>query len=198
MEKKEISLKRPEDLEEDDKLRWIWTQFPLPQPVVIVSTSNSGGMENASPKSAIMPFLNEPDMIAFMCKTSHDTFKNIAETNEFTVNIPGIDLMPHVMKMGTPLPRGESEIDFVGLTSLKGMKNKCPLIRECNVHTECSLEWYKEVGPRDDVFIVGRMKNVIINDNLAGLNCSDRIKIINSFVIWPDGYSTISKANNLK
>jgi flavin reductase (DIM6/NTAB) family NADH-FMN oxidoreductase RutF len=198
MSKKEISLKRPEEVPEDAKLRWPWTQFPLPTPLVIVTTVDEGGKGNAAPKNAIMPFLNEPDMVAFMCKMSHDTAKNILETNEFTISIPSIGIMKQVMGMGAPLPRGKNEIEHVGLTSEKGIQNNAPLVKECKVHTECKLEWYKEIGLRDDVLFVGKMRNIIMDEELIGLPCSKRIEMLKMIIIWPDGFSAIEKSNDFR
>ena len=198
MSKKELSLERPKEMPEDAKLRWPWTQFPLPTPLVVVTSVDQDGRKNGAPKNAIMPFLNEPDMVAFMCKMSHDTAKNILETEEFTVNIPSIDIMRQIMGMGAPLPRGTNEIEHVGLTSHQGIKNQAPLIKECKIHTECKLEWYKEFGPRDDVFIVGRMLNIIMDEELMDLPCSKRIEMLKMMVIWPDGFTVVDKANDFR
>jgi len=187
-----IPLVAPNDVPEDYRHRWIWTKFALVTPVVVVTTMDSGGKENAAPKNCIMPCSNDPHMLAFTCNMAHDTMKNIIDTGEFVVNIPGQDIFKQVMKMGAPLPRGISEIEFAELTSLPSESVKPPRIAECRAHAECVLEWYKETGK--GVIVVGNVVAASANEDLYQSQLEDRLSFLRPIVCWPDGFASVTEA----
>lgn len=180
--------------------RQFWTNFPIVGGIVVVTTVDSIGRENAAPKNWCIPFSYDPPMILFSCDMKHDTAKNILETKEFVVNIPGEELFMKVIMMDKALPHGESEIKFANLTSLPSKKVKPPIIKECRAHAECKLEWYKELGPSIDsgtsVLIAGRIISSSIDNDLIDLDCETRQAKIKQMVAWPDGFATIIKAKN--
>jgi len=187
-----IPLVAPSDVPEDYRHRWIWTKFALVTPVVVVSTVDAEGKENAAPKNCVMPCSNEPHMLAFTCNMAHDTMKNIIDTGEFVVNIPGQDIFKQVMKMGAPLPRGVSEIKFAELTSLPSEVVQPPRIAECRAHAECVLEWYKETGK--GVIVVGKVVAASADEDLYKAPLEDRLTFLRPIVCWPDGFASVTEA----
>lgn len=191
MEKNNVSLVQLKD----KKPRWFWTQFALPEPIVLVTTVDKEGRENAAPKSWIMPCgSSDLPMLAFGCDMSHDTAKNIMETKEFVVNIPSIDIIRQVMVCDEPLPRGKSEIKKAGLTSIPSEKVNPPRIKECKAHAECKLEWYKVFD--SSVMFVGKIVAASVDEDISNADCATRQAKMKIMICWPDGLTTITSARN--
>lgn len=180
--------------------RWVWTQFPLVGGIVVITTVDREGRENAAPKNWCIPCAYKPPMLLFICDTRHDTAKNIMDTGEFVANIPSEDIFMKVIKMDKTLPRGKSEIKYAELASIPSEKVKPPRIKECRAHAECVLEWYKELGPTVDdgtaVVFVGRVVAASADEDLLGVDCETRQANLKQMVAWPDGFSMIVKAKN--
>lgn len=186
-----IPLVAPDDIPDDYRHRWIWTKFALVTPVVVVTTVDAEGRENAAPKNCIMPCSNEPHMLAFTCNMAHDTMKNIIDTREFVINLPSLDIFKQVLKMGAPLPRGESEIKFAELTSISSEVVKPPRIAQCTAHAECLLEWYKETG--NEVIVVGRVVAASADEHLYGASFEERLEYLSPILCWPDGFASLGE-----
>lgn len=135
-----------------------------PMPVILVSTLH-GDVKNAAPYAWHMPISMDPPLLGVAIRNIRDTYKNILDTGEFVVCVPGKDLVPRIKESAKAFPRDVSEFDEVGFTPLKSREVKPFGIKECLTNIECRLEWYKEAGDHD--VVVGRVVNVIVNEKLA-------------------------------
>lgn len=183
-----------------DQKRWFWTQFPLIGGIVVITTVDSEGRENAAPKNWCIPASYKPPMLLFICDTQHDTAKNIIDTGEFVVNIPSEDIFMKVIMMDKSLPRGESELKYADLTPIPSEKVKPPRIKECRAHAECILEWYKELGPSvnngSSIIIMGKVVAASADEDILDVDCETRQAKLKQMIAWPDGFATIVKARN--
>ncbi len=134
-----------------------------PRPAIIVTTVNKKGEVNAAPFSFTMPVSMDPPLVAFASVTTHDTYKNIAEVDEFGVNIPNEDILKELWITGEKFPYGVNEMEKAGLTSKPSKKISPPGIEECIACIECKVHWIKNAGDHD--IIVGEALNVSIQEN---------------------------------
>lgn len=139
-----------------------WYKVLAPRPVVLVSTVNAKGISNAAPFSFVMPCSTEPPLIAFASDPEHHTVKNILETKDFVVNIPGRKLLKQLWICAEDFPYGVSEIKKANLTEEKSVNIKSPKIKECFAHFECKL--FKQYRAGDHSLIVGKVLRADISD----------------------------------
>jgi flavin reductase (DIM6/NTAB) family NADH-FMN oxidoreductase RutF len=142
------------DFEEAQKL------FP-PRVVVLISTVDKDGNENVAPHCEFVKMYEENRFLVAIEKT-HDTYKNIKETNEFVVALPPIGIAESISICGGSYDRGVSEFEKSNLTPIKGEKVSAPLVKECLSNFECKL--FKEID-------YGGKCNLIIGEVIAS-HCS--------------------------
>jgi len=147
-----------------------------PRPTIIVTTINKKGEVNAAPFSFTMPVSVNPPLMAFASVTSHDTYKNITEIDEFVVNIPNENILKELWVTGEKFPYGVNEIEKANLTSKTSKKVSPPGIEECIACIECKVHWIKNSGDHD--IIVGEVLNVSIQENILkdGLLDVEKVK----------------------
>lgn len=133
-----------------------------PRVTVLASTVDSKGRVNAAPFSFAMPISMEPPLLALGLNPENDTIANIKETKEFVVNIPPAEILEKVLNCSEHFPRGVSELEKTGLTTLKSNKVKPPRVKECLAWFECKLEFLKEAG--DHMLVVGRVVDAEVKD----------------------------------
>ncbi len=147
-----------------------------PRPTIIVTTINKNGEINAAPFSFTMPVSMDPPLISFASVPSHHTYKNIMETEEFVVNIPGANILEQLWITGEKFPPGVNEIEKANLTQTDSLKVTPPKIKECVAAIECKVHWIKKAGDHD--IIVGEVLHVGIKDNILkeGLLDVEKVK----------------------
>lgn len=159
------------DLEVENAYRLL-----APRPTIIVTTVNLKGQVNAAPFSFTMPVSMVPPLIAFASILSHHTYKNIEETQQFVINIPGEDILEKLWITGEKFPPGVNELEKAGLTPLSSDLVKPPSIAECTAHLECEVKWIKKAG--DHQIIVGEVLKVHADKNALkdGLLNAEQVK----------------------
>ena len=134
-----------------------------PLPVVLVSTLN-GDVKNLAPYGMDMPISFDPPLYAIGVNEKRDTYKNIKETGEFVVAVPGPELISAINTAAESFPRDVSEFEKTGLTPVESSIVKPSRVKECQSNFECKLEWMKEAG--DHYVIVGRVVAAWIDDKI--------------------------------
>lgn len=134
-----------------------------PPPVVLVSTLH-GDVKNVAPFGMNMPISFNPPLYAIGVGTTKDTYKNILETKEFVVAVPGPDLVKEINITAKSFPREVSEFEKAGLTPLESEIVKPFGVKECQSNFECTLEWIKQAG--DHYIIVGKVVAASIEDSI--------------------------------
>jgi flavin reductase (DIM6/NTAB) family NADH-FMN oxidoreductase RutF len=141
-----------------------WYKILAPRPVILVSTVNKQGISNAAPFSFVMPVSMEPPLIAFASDPEHDTVRNILQTKNFVVNIPGRKILKQLWICKKEFPYGVSEIKKAKLTEEKSNKVQSPKIKECLAHFECKL--YRKERTGDHLLIIGKVLEASVRDSL--------------------------------
>lgn len=139
-----------------------WYRVLAPRPVVLISTVDLKGVANAAPFSFVMPVSGNPPLIAFASSTNHDTAKNILQTENFVVNIPGSELLQQLWICANDFPAGVSEIERSGLTAERSIKITSPRIAECFAHFECEL--FRQYPEGDHLLIIGKILEADVKD----------------------------------
>ncbi len=141
-----------------------WYKILAPRPVVLISTVNSDGISNAAPFSFVMPVSSKPPIVSFASAAGHDTVKNIKQTKNFVINIPGREMLKQLWTCAKKFDRGVSEIKESGLTEIKSGKVSSPGIAESAARIECSLLEMLDYG--DHAVVMGNVLEVTVKDEL--------------------------------
>jgi len=134
-----------------------------PPPVVLISTLY-GNVKNIAPFGMNMPISSHPPLYAIGVKDTRDTYKNILETEEFVVAVPGPDLIREIDTTAESFSSEVSEFEKAGLTPVASKVVKPFRVKECQSNFECRLAWIKQAG--DHYIIVGRVVAASIDDRI--------------------------------
>ncbi len=125
------------------------------RPVVVVTTLSRDGIPNAAPFSFCTPISFDPPVFSIACQPGHDTWRNIRETGEFVINLPGEDMGGAISVLGRKFPPDVDEIKEAGLTETQSKMVSPPRILEAYGWYECRMVKNFELG--DHIFIAGKV-----------------------------------------
>lgn len=170
----------------------------LAWPTVLVSTMDKEGRANAAPYGCVMPILRPLDLVTIASAHPRDTLKNIRDTKEFILNIPGVELAKETMLCAQPFSPGVNEIKEAGLDEFPGAKVKVPRIAQCLGWIECVLE--EEIVRENFVLIIGKVVYAEVKDESWVNGDFDLSKYQPIYSGWQGKMATLGKAeswNNL-
>ncbi|MGS2745045.1 flavin reductase family protein [Halomonas sp. LS-001] len=110
-----------------------------PRPIGWISSRDAQGRANLAPYSFFNAFNYDPPIIGFSSIAWKDSVKNASETREFTWNLVTRELGDQMNLTSAPLPHGEDEFSFAGLTAVAGRKVNVPRVGESRVAMECKV-----------------------------------------------------------
>ncbi len=82
-----------------------------------------------------------------LVRPSRFSYRNLEETGEFTVNVPGPDMSEAIRDCGTLSGRDTDKFERCRLTPMPGRRVKAPIIDECSIHYECRVVHKNDVQP---------------------------------------------------
>jgi flavin reductase (DIM6/NTAB) family NADH-FMN oxidoreductase RutF len=126
-----------------------------PLHLVLVSCVGKDGKPNVTTVAWAMPTSNDPPLLAISLAPTRHSHKLIAETDEFIVNIPTLEILQAVYACGSLTGRSFDKFKKAGLTPVPGRRVKAPAIRECVAHLECTVEDQFTTG--DHTVFVGKI-----------------------------------------
>lgn len=140
-----------------------------PRPIGWISAMNGRGEVNLSPYSFFNAVGEGPFMVAFSSSGYKDAVAFIDESREFVCNLATWDLREAMNKTSAPLPRGESEFAFAGLTAAPCRLVKPPRVAEAAAALECKwLQTIKlhtlEGAATEQYLVLGQVVGVHIDD----------------------------------
>ena len=146
------------------------TATVTPRPIAWVTTCDAEGLVNAAPYSFFNVVGSAPPtvvlgLLADPERGFKDTARNIRETGEFVVHMVDEPLGEAMVTTSATLPRGESELDNLPLTTLPSEKIAVPRIAEAPVAFECTEHSTIEIG--SNRLVIGVVHFVHIRDGLA-------------------------------
>ncbi|MBC2650657.1 flavin reductase family protein [Novosphingobium flavum] len=134
----------------------------VPRPIAWVTTVDRAGVVNAAPYSFFNAMGDDPPLLVLgLMKDGatggdKDTATNIFATGEFVVNLVCEADAGRMVETSAPVPRGQSEVDYAGLTTAPSSRVKPPRIATAPVSFECVRREMLEIGP-GQVIAVGEI-----------------------------------------
>lgn len=157
-----------------------------PRPIAFVASVDANGNNNLAPFSFFNVFGANPPIVAFSParrgrdNTTKDTYHNIKETGECTVNIVNYNMTHQMVLASSEYPSGVDEFKKAGFTPLKSDLVKVPRVAESPSQMECKLLDiinYGEVAGGGNLIIVEVVKLHVKNDVLGENGKIDPFKI---------------------
>jgi flavin reductase (DIM6/NTAB) family NADH-FMN oxidoreductase RutF len=151
----------------------------VPRPIAFVSTCSPSGQPNLAPFSFFAGVGSNPMTLLF-CPANNadggekDTLRNckpVAEggTGEFVVNIASDRFARQVAGAAEPLPHGESEFEFVGLTPAPSRVVKPARVLESPMSSECRTLQVIRTNPGAPAggnIVLGEVVHVWVDDSI--------------------------------
>lgn len=132
-----------------------------PAPVVLVGVGDKEGkLKNIITVGMFNVFSVRPPIIGIAVTTSRHSYKFLEENDEFTINIPGKELLEQVIACGEKSGADIDKFKLTGLTAVKGKRTKAPRIAECLINIELKKTQSFEVG--DHTWYLGEIKHTDI------------------------------------
>jgi flavin reductase (DIM6/NTAB) family NADH-FMN oxidoreductase RutF len=147
------------------------------KPTMIITTLHASGVLNAGVFGAYTNL--SPTQVGVAIATGSDTYANIIRTGEFTINIPGADIVKTIAVLARPIPQDRSEVEEAGLTSRPGVVIKTPSIAECAAAVEFSFDKELPIGTHN--FVIGQVAGGWIREDC--LDTDGKIDIFKARVI---------------
>lgn len=147
--------------------------FPLPAMLVVSGCGDNaniitvvwGGIVSATP----------PTFGITLYKQRH-SLQLIRETQEFTVNIPSVDMVNETDYCGLVSGKKTNKFIDTGLTAITGSIIATPIIKECHYNLECKVIQEIELG--DWILVLGEIVETHIDENkLVKFGDTSRIDI---------------------
>ncbi|OQB23492.1 MAG: Flavoredoxin [Firmicutes bacterium ADurb.Bin182] len=171
-----------------DKRKW----YPslIPGVVVLVSTCDSEGTPDITPKSWLQMASFEPLVLMFSGTKDNTTEKNIMENKCFCVNF----LDPsNISKANRCIQwHGAERIEKSGFNIVKSNRVNAPLVSDCRAHLECNLYDTKQIGSGFIVF--GEIVAASVWDKVLTAEEKDRYSLLDLIVYLEEG--VFSKTDN--
>jgi flavin reductase (DIM6/NTAB) family NADH-FMN oxidoreductase RutF len=154
----------------------------VPRPIAWVSTRSKAGVDNLAPFSFFNCFGVDPPMVGFApgwksieqsatgtVRIPKDTMANIAETNQFVVNLVSHSIAEQMNATSAPWPLDVSEFTKANLTAIPSQLVTPRAVQESLVSLECKLIEIFQHGNNNLVLgeVIGiRLDPSVITDRL--------------------------------
>ncbi|HUU42967.1 MAG TPA: flavin reductase family protein [Planctomycetota bacterium] len=132
-------------------------------PCMVITTVSARGEVNAA---AFGSYVVISPLVLCAVWPGHETYRNIRETGEFVINVPGRDQLDSIMIVSRDYPEGHNELPEAGLTELPALVVKPPRIAEYKAHVECRYCGEREVGSH--LLVEGEMVAGSCDEGLFG------------------------------
>ena len=151
--------------------------FIATKPTMIITTLHSSQVVNAGVFGAYTNL--SPRHIGVAISFSSHTCRNIKETGEFVVNIPGANLADKLKIIADDIPEETSEVEAAGLSLKKGVSLKTPSIAECAAAVELVFDQDLSMGGHN--FMIGKVTGGWIREDV--LDTDGKIDIFKAQVM---------------
>lgn len=167
----------------------------VPRPIAWVVTISPAGSLNLAPFSYFNGISSHPPivMIAVGARRGErkDTWRNIEQTREFTVNVVVPELVDAMVLSSGEFPPEVDEFKEAGVTPLDSTRIVPPRIAESPVSMECTLEKIVEVA--GSALILGRVVLYHIREDLMVEGSVDPKKLMPVARLGDDYYSHLGE-----
>ncbi len=163
-----------------DRVYGTMIQSVVPRPVAWVLSLNANGRYNLAPFSYFNAVCSEPPLVMLSIGkkpdgSEKDTRVNIRDRKDFVIHIAHRELAEAVTASSASLPAGESELEAQGLDTAAFEGSSLPRLRACRIAFACELFDFRELGPRGQALILGRVKRLFVDDSVVTTDAKGRI-----------------------
>lgn len=146
----------PRCLTKSDTMNFTPEELLNSSPVCIISTKNREGEHDAMVTTSSRFVSLDPKLLSFSISKDRYTLKNLNDTREFTVNIPGENLLEGLWSIGTQsFTENKDKVKDSGLKTKKSNQVEPPLIKKALSSFECKVRDLLEVG--DHYLVIGKI-----------------------------------------
>lgn len=128
------------------KQQWKPGNMLYPLPAVMVSAGREGEKPNIITVAWTGTVCTNPPMVYISVRPERYSYNIIKETGKFVINLTTEKLARATDFCGVRSGRDVDKFKETGLTAVPGPVTGCPMIEECPVNIECSLEKIEELG----------------------------------------------------
>jgi len=142
-----------------------------PRPIGWISTRALDGRINLAPYSFFNAFGSSPPIVGFSSEGLKDSASFARESGEFVANLATEDLTLPMSRTSAPLPRGDNEFLFAGLTMAPCRLVGAPRVGEAHAALECKVTHVMQLTdragkPLENYLVVGEVIGIHIDDGL--------------------------------
>jgi flavin reductase (DIM6/NTAB) family NADH-FMN oxidoreductase RutF len=144
----------------------------IPRPIAFVTTLSENGVLNAAPFSFFNIVSSTPPMVSVSIQrvngVQKDTARNAIYRGAFVVHICDESNIAAINQTAARLPADVSEVDTVGLTSVKSTSIEVPGVKESQIRMECVLEKAIPLGTDEAGcdLLIGRVVHFHVDEEL--------------------------------
>jgi flavin reductase (DIM6/NTAB) family NADH-FMN oxidoreductase RutF len=148
---------------------------PGPAGNVVMATCIGGdGKPNIITLGMYMPISIKLPLICIGVAPQRYSHRLIEETGEFVINVPSIDLEEEMHYCGVNSGRDVDKFTETGLTPIKAIKVRPPLIEEYFSHLECKMVQQHVCG--DHTLFVGKVVATSVDEEVMKGDALDILK----------------------
>ena len=157
-------------------------QTLVPRPIAWVLSENSSGSFNLAPFSYFNAVSSNPPLLMISVGKkpdgSHkDTRVNIEQRSDFVVHIPHYDLINEMNESSATLAADDSELERLKLETTPMQGSRLPRLTRSRIAYACECYEIHEIGNTPQSMILGRIKSLYIDDEVASNDGKGRLKI---------------------
>ena len=135
-----------------------------PVPAVLITSRNKEGKDNVFTVAWIGTVCTKPPMLSISVRPERLSYEYIKESMEFTVNLPGKDLVKKVDFCGVRSGRTVDKIKEMGFVMKEGKEVSSPYIDDCPVSIECKVKQIIPLGTHD--LFIAEVVSSHVNEDL--------------------------------
>ena len=143
-----------------------------PRPIGWITSLSAAGALNLAPYSFFNAIADNPEMVAFSSGGRKDALTFAEEGGEFVCSFANYALKDAMNRTSAPLPRGENEMAFAGLTPAPSRRVRPPRVAEAPAAIEC--KWLRTVplaplggGEPGYFLVIGQVVSIYVDDRFV-------------------------------
>ena len=117
----------------------IWERFFTIAPLVLIGTRSSDGQPDLAPKHMVMP-LGWKNYFGFVCTPRHQTWRNIEQTEKFSVSYPRPDQLLLTSLAASPRCDDDTKPILASLETFESPESGAPCLANSYLWLDCSLD----------------------------------------------------------
>lgn len=152
----------------------------------LLGTISEDGVENLAIFSSVTHLGSDPALLGFITRPTvvpRHTYKNIHDTNVFTVNHVNASIIKNAHQTAARYDADISEFDATGLTSTYLNDWIAPFLEEAHIKIACEYVTEYEIKENGTVLIVGAIKEIYLPEKTLSTDGWINLEVVNGVTI---------------